>query len=28
MCRDSYMPEQMKSNLENLIEQRIAVLTK
>lgn len=28
MCRDSYMPEQMKSNLENLIEQRIAVLSK
>ena len=28
MCRDSYMPEQLKSNLENLIEQRIAVLTK
>ena len=28
MCWDSYMPEQMKSNLENLIEQRIAVLTK
>ena len=28
MCRDSYMPEQMKANLENLIEQRIAVLTK
>ena len=28
MCRDSYMPEQMKSNLENLIEQRIAVLKK
>ncbi len=28
MCRDSYMPEQMKSNLDNLIEQRIAVLTK
>ena len=28
MCRDSYMPEQMRANLENLIEQRIAVLTK
>ena len=28
MCRDSYMPEQMRINLENLIEQRIAVLTK
>ena len=28
MCRASYMPEQMKANLENLIEQRIAVLTK
>ena len=28
MCRDSYMSEQMKSNLENLIEQRIAVLSK
>ena len=28
MCRDSYMPEQMRESLENLIEQRIAVLTK
>ena len=28
MCRDSYMPEQMRANLENLIEQRIAVLSK
>jgi len=28
MCRDSYMPEQMKTSLENLIEQRIAVLMK
>ena len=28
MCRDSYMPEQMKANLESLIEQRIVVLTK
>lgn len=28
MCRDSYMPEQMRASLENLIEQRIAVLTK
>ena len=28
MCRASYMPEQMKANLESLIEQRIVVLTK
>ena len=28
MCRDSYMIEQMRESLENLIEQRIAVLTK
>ena len=28
MCRESYMPQQMRANLENLIEQRIAVLTK
>ena len=28
MCRDSYIPEQMRESLENLIEQRIAVLTK
>ena len=28
MCRDSYMPEQMRANLENLIEQRIVVLSK
>ncbi len=28
MCRESYMPDEMKSNLESLIEQRIAVLTK
>ena len=28
MCRDSYMPEQMRESLENLIEQRIEVLTK
>ena len=28
MCRDSYMPEQMRESLENLIEQRIAVLSK
>ena len=28
MCQDSYMPEQMRANLEKLIEQRIAVLTK
>ena len=27
MCRDSYMPEQMRESLENLIEQRIAVLS-
>ena len=28
MCRDSYMPQQMRESLENLIEQRIAVLAK
>ena len=28
MCRDSYMPDEMKAALEDLIEQRIAVLTK
>lgn len=28
MCRESYMPQQMRESLENLIEQRIAVLTK
>ena len=28
MCRDSYMPERMRESLENLIEQRIAVLSK
>lgn len=28
MCRESYMPEQMKNSLEGLIEERIAVLEK
>ena len=28
MCRESYMPDEMKAALEDLIEQRIAVLTK
>ena len=27
MCRESYMPDEMKSALETLIEQRIAILT-
>ena len=28
MCRDSYLPEQMKERLQNLIEERMAILTK
>lgn len=28
MCRESYMPDNMKKALESLIEQRIAILTK